>query len=71
MVSFDEKVYKYFIDYKNDVYEIKPFCIILPKMSTHVENEVGRLVPDLSLFFNKILFTVKTSSQHLSFNTFW
>ena len=34
------------------------------------ENEVGRLVPDLFMFFRKVLFKVKASGQHLSFNIF-
>ena len=37
----------------------------------HAENEAGKLVPDLFLFFKKALDEVKTSGQHLSFNTFW
>ena len=32
----------------------------------HVENEVGRLVPELLLFFKKALHKVKSSGQHLS-----
>ena len=35
------------------------------------ENEAGRLVPNLFLFFEKVLCKVKASGQHLSFNTFW
>ena len=35
------------------------------------KNDVGRLVPDLILFFKKALYKVKASSQHLSFNIFW
>ena len=35
------------------------------------ENEAGRLVPNLFLFFKKVLCKVKTGGQHLSFNKFW
>ena len=34
-------------------------------------NKVGRLVPDLSLFFEKALYKEKASRQRLSFNIFW
>ena len=34
------------------------------------ENEAGRLVPELLLFFEKALYEVKASRQHLSFNIF-
>ena len=37
---------------------------------THAENEAGRLVPDLFLFFKKALFEVKASVLQLSFNIF-
>ena len=37
----------------------------------HAENEAGKLVPDLFLFFEKVLYKVKTSDQHLKFNIFW
>ena len=36
----------------------------------HAENEAGRLVPDLFLFFKKALYEVKASGLQLSFNTF-
>ena len=36
----------------------------------HEENEVGRLVPDLFLFFEKVLNKVKGNVQHLSLNIF-
>ena len=36
----------------------------------HVENEAGRLVSDLFLFFKKALFQVKASGLQLSFNIF-
>ena len=31
----------------------------------------GRLAQDLFLFFEKALYNVETSGQHLSFNIFW
>ena len=34
------------------------------------ENQAGRLVPDLFLFFKKALFEIKASNQHLSFNIY-
>ena len=34
----------------------------------YAENEAGRLVPDLSLFFKKVLFEVKASGLQLRFN---
>ena len=34
------------------------------------ENQAGRLVPDLFLFFKKALFEIKASSQHLRFNIY-
>ena len=36
----------------------------------HAENEAGRLVPDLFLFFKKALFEVNASDLQLSFNQF-
>ena len=36
----------------------------------HVENETGRLVPDLFLFFKKALNEVKANGLELSFNDF-
>ena len=42
--------------------------IILSK--SHAENEVGRLVSDLFLFFKKTLFDIKANSLQLSFNIF-
>ena len=35
-----------------------------------VENEAGRLVPDLFLFVKKALYEVKASGLQLSFNNF-
>ena len=37
----------------------------------HAENEVGRLVQYIFLFFKKALYKVNARSQYLSFNTFW
>ena len=37
---------------------------------SHADNEAGRVVPDLVLFFKKTLH-VKARGQHLNFNTFW
>ena len=37
---------------------------------SHGENEAGRLVSDLLLFFKKTLFDIKASSLQLSFNIF-
>ena len=39
-------------------------------LKSHAENEAGRVVPDLLLFFEKALYKAKTSSKHLSFNVF-
>ena len=39
-------------------------------LQNNTENEVGRLVADLSLFFKKSLYQVKTSALQLSFNIF-
>ena len=36
----------------------------------HAESGVGRLVPNLFLFFRKALYDVKASGQQLSFNIF-
>ena len=36
----------------------------------HAENETGRLVPDLFLFFKKALNEVKANGLELSFNYF-
>ena len=37
----------------------------------HAENESGRLVPDLFLFFKKALCNVKARGQLRNFNIFW
>ena len=36
----------------------------------NADNEAGRLVPDLFLFFKKALYEVKASGLQLSFNHF-
>ena len=36
----------------------------------HAENEAGRLVPELFLFYRKALCEVKASGLQLSFNIF-
>ena len=36
----------------------------------HAENEAGRLVPHLFLFFKKALYDIKGSGLQLSFNIF-
>ena len=40
-------------------------------LKNYAENEVGRLIPELFLFFKKELYKVKVSGQNLSFNIFW
>ena len=37
-------------------------------LGNHAENDVGRLVLDLFLFFRKVLCKIKASGQHFSFN---
>ena len=37
----------------------------------HVEKWVGRLVPDLFLFFKNVLYKIKASAQRFRFNIFW
>ena len=44
---------------------------IFLKKSCHAENEAGRPVPGLFLFFKKPLYEVKAIFQHLSFNISW
>ena len=39
-------------------------------LKSHLENEAGRLLPDLFLFFKKTLYKIKANDQHLSFNEF-
>ena len=44
---------------KNDFFE-----------KNHAESEVGRLVPDLFLFYKRVLYQVKTIDLQLSYNIF-
>ena len=37
----------------------------------NAENEVGRLVPDLFLFFKQTLYKLKANDKHFSFNVLW
>ena len=39
-------------------------------LRNHAENEAGRLVPNLFLFFIKALYEIKASGLQLSFNHF-
>ena len=39
-------------------------------LQNHTENETGRLVPDLFLYFEKALYEVKTIGLQLSLNIF-
>ena len=39
-------------------------------LKNNAQNETRRPVPDLLLLFNKALYKVKASGQHLSFNIF-
>ena len=48
------------IEYKEKIFFFK----------NHGENESGRLVPDLFLFFKKALYEVKANGLQLSFNMF-
>ena len=41
MVSSSEKNYKTFIGYKDNDQKIKPFCIMLPKMTAYVKSYDG------------------------------
>ena len=34
----------------------------------HAKNKAGKFLPDLILFYQKALYEVKASGQHLSFN---
>ena len=40
-------------------------------LQIHAKNEVGRLFPDLFLFFLQVLYELKISGQGLSFYMFW
>ena len=48
------------IEYKEKIFFFK----------NHGENESGRLVPDLFLFFKKALYEVEANGLQLSFNRF-
>ena len=48
------------IEYKEKIFFVK----------NHEENESGRLVPDLFLFFKKALYEVEANGLQLSFNRF-
>ena len=37
----------------------------------HAENEAGKIILDLFLFFKKPLYKVRASDQHLSLNIVW
>ena len=39
-------------------------------LKNHLENEAGRLLPDLFLFFRKTLYKIKANDQDLNFNEF-
>ena len=39
-------------------------------IQNHAQNEAGRLVPDLSLFFRKALYQLKASGLQVSFSIF-
>ena len=39
-------------------------------IKNHAQNEAGRLVPDLSLFFRKALYQLKASGLQVSFSIF-
>ena len=47
-------------EYKREIFFFK----------NHAENEAGRLVPDLFLFFKKALYDVKANGMQLRFNHF-
>ena len=63
-ISTSEKNYKYFIGYTDD-HKIKPFSIILPKMSTYIKSYDGGikwmyfLIEDKELFKNITIFGIK------------
>ena len=40
-------------------------------LKNYAENKAERLFPDLFLLFKKTLYEVKTSGQHLCFNSSW
>ena len=50
--------------------QVKEYNKINIFLQKSCENEAGRLVPDLVLFFKKVLFEVIVSGLQLSFNQF-
>ena len=66
-MSFGKKSYKYFTGYKDDE-KVKPFCIMLPKMSRYIKRfdetkYMSSLIKDGKLLknYNKILELVSSS----------
>ena len=61
MVSSEEKIYKYFIGYIDDGYKIKPFRVILPKISANIKSydSETRWIEDDKLLKSIIIFVVK------------
>ena len=53
MVPSGKKIYKYFIDYRDDDHKSKPLCIMLPKTSAYLKNYNG--VNKRILFLLKIM----------------
>ena len=53
MVPLGKKIYKYFIDYRDDDHKSKPLCIMLPKTSAYLKNYNG--VNKWILFLLKIM----------------
>ena len=53
MVPSGKKIYKYFIDYRDDDHKSKPLCIMLPKTSAYLKNYNG--VNKWILFLLKIM----------------
>ena len=53
MVPSGKKIYKYFIDYRDDDHKSKPLCIMLPKTSAYLKNCNG--VNKWILFLLKIM----------------
>ena len=45
--------------------------IFLHRTENRIEKQGRRLAPDLFVFLKKVLYEVKASGQHLSFNIFW
>ena len=53
MVPSGKKIYKYFIDYRDDDHKSKPLCIMLPKTSAYLKDYNG--VNKWILFLLKIM----------------